>query len=373
MKPCIVLNMIVKNEAAILGATLANLRPHIDAWVICDTGSTDGTQDIIRAALNDLPGQLHERPWVDFAHNRSEALAYAAASYPHGYALIHDADDVIDFPEGYQWPELTADSYYLEVVAPPIRFMRTHLLRLGRGWKYKGVVHEVPVTQDTQAAAQGGAIAGLRYRNSGVAGARSSDPAKYARDAALLQADWNKNPGELRTLFYLAQSLKDAGFLAESLRRYEERAKLGGWEEEVFVSLYEAARLRERLAQSPRRVVAAYRRAWERRPTRAEPLYELARYLRTRNRFESAYRYARRAARIARPADILFVYDEVYACGVYDELALAAHYTGRHEEAVRAIRRALQARPSDLRLQANLRHIEAAKLTRPALESPPSE
>ena len=44
-----------------------------------------------RAALADVPGTLVNRPWVDFAANRSEALELAR---PHGhYALIIDADD----------------------------------------------------------------------------------------------------------------------------------------------------------------------------------------------------------------------------------------------------------------------------------------
>ncbi len=44
----ICLNMIVKNEAHIILETLNNIKRHIDYWVISDTGSTDGTQDIIK-------------------------------------------------------------------------------------------------------------------------------------------------------------------------------------------------------------------------------------------------------------------------------------------------------------------------------------
>ncbi|HBD39264.1 MAG TPA: family 2 glycosyl transferase, partial [Cupriavidus sp.] len=44
----ICLSMIVKNEAAVIERCLRAVRPHIHAWAISDTGSTDGTQDIIR-------------------------------------------------------------------------------------------------------------------------------------------------------------------------------------------------------------------------------------------------------------------------------------------------------------------------------------
>ena len=78
-----------------------------------DTGSADGTQEIIRECLKDLPGELHERPWRDFAHNRSEALELAR---PRGdYSLIIDADDALEIPEGFQFPELTADAYVLDI------------------------------------------------------------------------------------------------------------------------------------------------------------------------------------------------------------------------------------------------------------------
>jgi glycosyltransferase involved in cell wall biosynthesis len=111
------LNMIVKNEAPVIARCLASLRPIIDYWVIVDTGSTDGTQDKIRTLMADLPGELHERPWRDFAHNRTEALELAR---PHGeYVLIIDADDVLEFEPQFKMPALQKDSYMLRTLTPP--------------------------------------------------------------------------------------------------------------------------------------------------------------------------------------------------------------------------------------------------------------
>ena len=86
-------------------------RPVIDRWVIVDTGSTDGTQDIIREHLRDLPGDLHERPWQDFAHNRSEALELARGR--GDYTLIIDADDALEIVPGADFPAFNIDSYML--------------------------------------------------------------------------------------------------------------------------------------------------------------------------------------------------------------------------------------------------------------------
>ncbi len=54
------LSMIVKNEATVIRRCMESVRPIIDYWIIVDTGSTDGTQDVIREHLKDLPGELGE-------------------------------------------------------------------------------------------------------------------------------------------------------------------------------------------------------------------------------------------------------------------------------------------------------------------------
>ena len=75
------LNMIVKNEAHIIRRTLAMLCSKIrfDYWVICDTGSADATREIIQEffATEGIEGELYCDEWVNFAHNRTNALAYA--------------------------------------------------------------------------------------------------------------------------------------------------------------------------------------------------------------------------------------------------------------------------------------------------------
>ena len=46
-KPKIVLNMIVKNESKIICRLLESVYKIIDAYCICDTGSTDNTVQVI--------------------------------------------------------------------------------------------------------------------------------------------------------------------------------------------------------------------------------------------------------------------------------------------------------------------------------------
>ena len=86
--PTICLNMIIKDEAPVIRRCLESVKPFIDRWVIVDTGSTDNTRELVREIMAGLPGELHERPWKNFGHNRNEALSLAARSGDyHGNGL----------------------------------------------------------------------------------------------------------------------------------------------------------------------------------------------------------------------------------------------------------------------------------------------
>ena len=65
--PEVCLNMIVRNESPVIERCLASVAPIIDCWCIVDTGSNDTTIAQITAFFKrcGLPGQLHQRPWVD--------------------------------------------------------------------------------------------------------------------------------------------------------------------------------------------------------------------------------------------------------------------------------------------------------------------
>jgi glycosyltransferase involved in cell wall biosynthesis len=93
MKQQVTLSMIVKNEAHVIERCLESVKQFITGWVIVDTGSTDGTQQKIRECMSRIPGNLHERPWRDFGHNRTEALELAKCVEYGEYALVIDADD----------------------------------------------------------------------------------------------------------------------------------------------------------------------------------------------------------------------------------------------------------------------------------------
>ncbi|HET9929818.1 MAG TPA: glycosyltransferase [Polyangiaceae bacterium] len=327
-RPTVCLNMIVKNEAKVIARSLASTRPFIDAWAIVDTGSSDGTQDVIRQELRDVPGELFERPWRDFGTNRSEALELAKGRAD--YTLIIDADEVLAPSPGFGLPELTLDAYQLRTEFGGVRYYRTQLVRSSLPWRYEGVLHEVLACD---ASFTQGKLEGLVNRPQSD-GARSADPQKYVKDAAVFEQALKREPHNTRYVFYLAQSYRDAGLDEAALVNYARRAKLGGWDEEVWYSMFQVASLLERLARPEHEVVIAYLDAHQFRPQRAESLCELARYLRTKKKFALAYVFARQAADTPMPSDTLFVHEGTYSWRARDELSIAAYYVGKHEEAI---------------------------------------
>ena len=74
--------MIVKDEIKVLKRCLDSVKDEIDYWVICDTGSTDGTQEFIRNYFNNLniEGELHQDEWKDFGYNRTQVFKRAEKS-----------------------------------------------------------------------------------------------------------------------------------------------------------------------------------------------------------------------------------------------------------------------------------------------------
>ena len=326
----ICLCMIVKNEAPVIRRCLDSARPLIDRWIIVDTGSTDGTQALIRETLADVPGTLHERPWQDFAHNRSEALDLARSQ--GDYALIIDADDAFEIPADFRMPDLDADSYILDIVDTTIAYQRTQLVSQRLPWRYVGVLHEF-LTCD--GAKSSGHLPVMMRRNHD--GARRRDPETYRRDAAILEGALKTETDPFlvsRYTFYLAQSYRDCGEGEKAVSAYLDRAALGYWDQEVFCSLLQAGRLMDGLGRDPEDVLAVYERATKACPSRAEAAHAASFLLRRIRQFERGYAVARPAIGLPAPNGGLFIETWIYGYGLLDEYAVNAYWAGHYRQSL---------------------------------------
>ena len=332
--------MIVKNEAHIVTEVLDVVAPHISSWVIVDTGSDDGTQDLIRVHMASLgiPGELYERPWRNFGHNRTEALALAQGRAD--YILIMDADDTfVGIPD---FTRLDADVYLMRYFGHGDFFWVPQLFRDGVPVRWIGVTHEYAVWDNSCVAARldGDYNIGDRHLSS-----RNVSGEKYIRDCDLLLAELERNPEDTRSAFYLAQSYFCLGDWVNARKWYARRVEMGGWAEEVGYSMYKLALSMEKFGEPWPDVQDAYLRAWEFRPVRAEPLHAIACRYRAEQRHQLGYLFAKTAADITFPEqETLFVRPDIYTWRIADEQAVCASWIGKHAEAF-ALWRRLLARP----------------------------
>jgi len=335
-KKTICLNMIVKNESAIIRDTLENIIAHVplDYYVISDTGSDDNTADIIKQFFDEkgIPGEIHHDEWVNFAHNRNCALQHAQGKTD--YVLIFDADD--RFEGNFVLPEeLTSDRYYLRMansVTGANVYFRTLMFRNDGSFYWRGVLHEFVEQRKKTVVEQ--KIFGDYYVISGRFGARSNNPQKYFQDAQVLEkAFYSPEDEDLkdRYAFYTAQSYRDADMPEKAIEWYSKRANLGGWYEEVYYSLLQIALLKIELNAPLNEVQNLLLSAYEYRPQRAESLYHLARQLRLHDKIKLAYIYANAAVSIPLTKDILFVNHSVYEWKAKEELAISANSVGNYQ------------------------------------------
>lgn len=328
----ICLTMIVKDEAEVMPRCLGALKPYIDSALIIDTGSTDNTKELIPTLLDEVT--VEEEPFVSFKHNRSRLLERAREVYPDAeYHLMIDADDTFEPRPGFEWGDLVEDAYFFRHTLGSLAWWRPQLFRANKPFYYKGDAHEVASCDEPYTMER---LHGLTVR-CGRDGARQKKEGvkKYARVAGILEASLKKNPWNRRDTFYLAQSYRDSNQNEKALEYYEKRAKMGGWPEEIWYSMYQIGRLLGRVDAPLDEVLRRLEEAFEYRPTRIESLVDAALACRLEKRFSRAFMYAATAIAVPYPEkDRLFVDYHAYEWRRWDEYAMACWHQQRYDDAL---------------------------------------
>ena len=318
--------MIVKDAAADLPRTLTAARRYISSWTIHDTGSTDGTQKLIRKYLKGIPGTLTEVPWVNFGHNRSAVFAEARGTAD--WLLAADADMAFTIKDGWE-PDPTVDAYMIEMGNHTTFAYRLPLLLRGDlPWISVGRVHEY-TSLPAGAGRDGGIGYGTLHTDSvtiDMLAIDRSSPAKYQMHAKYLEESLAENPDNPRDTYYLAQTYNSLGD-PRAREMFQKRAAMGGYDQEVFYATFRAAML----APTWQERVLELTAAWEMRPHRIEPLVGLTRELNTHGMHQAAYALTGTIP-IPNP-DVMFVHIDCWRWGLKFERAIAAWWCGHKVEA----------------------------------------
>ena len=223
--PTICLNMIVKNESHIIQNTLEKLCDKIkfDYWVICDTGSTDNTPQIIIDFFKkkSIKGELFYDEWVNFAYNRTLALKRAYKKTQ--LLLIFDADDEI--VGNIQMPtNVLFDEYHLKFGSEGFMYTRVLLINNYKIFEFLSVIHEFIVCKEQPCKTN--VINGDYYVVSGRTGSRNLDKDKYLKDALILEKAYKEALEKNDFLFhrysyYCANSYRDCGRFEDAIKWYK--------------------------------------------------------------------------------------------------------------------------------------------------------
>lgn len=207
--------MIVRDEARCLARCLASARPFVDRCIVVDTGSTDATVEIARAA----GAQVHAFPWVDdFAAARNHALALSQAPW----RLVLDADEWI--AEGGESLQAVraSDPGWIGLVRVDSRIEQpggegcapSWLPRLlPAGVRYEGRIHEQPVGPLPRRRLE------LVVAHDGYLPAQQA--AKHGRNEALLRQALAEAPDDAYLHYQLGKDLEIRQQFAAAWPHYE--------------------------------------------------------------------------------------------------------------------------------------------------------
>jgi hypothetical protein len=322
--PTLALCMVISDGDHDLGPGVESVRDIVDYWVVCDTGTSARTYESIAELLAGTPGELHRRRWVDVGYNHSELLDLARNKAE--YLLVLDPGMLVRC-EG-PMPKLIEDAYVVrDLASPGVRHRR--IVRGSRRWWY------------TDSLQTNGQFTEAELDDLTVLHNRDDDAHRrmLLRDLGVLKRDAATGRGSAATAFRIAETLRELGRNRSAIEWYRRRVELGGWEQEVFYANLQEGTLRA--GEDFASAVPVLLEAWERRPTRAEPLFELARGYRGQNNPALCYLFAQRGLEIPSPSDTLFVHSWVYAWGLRLERAWAAGKLGRTQEALDDLRSVL--------------------------------
>jgi glycosyltransferase involved in cell wall biosynthesis len=332
--------LMVKNEKKRLHVSLESVKNFTDSLIIFDTGSTDNTIDICKefCEKNNIELRLKQGEFVNFSVSRNESLEFADTFDDIDYLLLLDVNDELrgaenlrKYAEEYyenpssgfllcqEWWSGQHDKYY------NVRFIKAH-----KEWRYVGAVHEYIKTFNSEYDKH--PIVKLpdnvilfqdRTQDDDKSGKR------FKRDKELLLADFEKDPNEPRTCFYLAQTCACLQDNEEALMYYKIRSKLEGFQEEKFHAFLRCGELTEKLKFDWYDAFVYYMKAFE-HTHRAEPLLYIANHYMIEKSWILAYTYLKLACNLSYPTEcILFVNRLDYDYKRWHMMGISAYYCGQ--------------------------------------------
>lgn len=324
--------LMIKNEEKILKRCLEAVEKVVDCFCICDTGSTDSTQEVAKEFLKTRTGCLTIEPWQNFGHNRTVSFVNAQTyvkelgwNLEETYGILLDAD-MMFVPGKLRQQKLGAIGYKIIQKNANLEYYNTRIIRMDYAWKCLGVTHEY---WDGPSDNLEKDVCFIDDRDDG--GCKHD---KFERDAKLLEDGLAKEPENVRYMFYLAQTYKCVGRFADAITMYKKRIKAGGWAEEIWNAHYSIGDCYLKLKNIPK-FEEWMQKAHAYRPCRTESIYSLAKYFREVGQHYKSYHYIKIGVSVPFPKDdVLFIESDVYR-GLFNYECSIVEYYIHHDRCLR--------------------------------------
>lgn len=359
----ICLSVIVKNESKVIERMLTSVFSILDYYCVVDTGSTDGTQDIIKKFFDEkgIPGKIIQHDWKNFEDARNRALKetiilFQEEGVKNGYGYWQDADEEMQIAPNFNMSifkkNLSAfDGGNVMIYYGGQNYYRTQFFRADANWRWYGPVHEVLISDDKLLVSPIDGISVL-VRPDGNSWIAETIQEKYEGHAKILE-DYVKNDPKKdpRWIFYLAQSYRDAGTedsRRKSLEWYEKRVSTtGGYWEEIYFSALMVANLKSALGYPKEDVIDSFLRCGKYNKYRIEHLIPIILHYQSIKEFDIAYIIGLRAiqsdGKLPLPQSSLFIDNAIYHWRIFDVHSLSCWYSGRQDEGKIAFKKLIKA------------------------------
>jgi len=297
--------MIVKNAGPLFEKVLTENLPIIDRWCILDTGSTDGTQDVIRRVLANKKGRLYEEPFINFRDSRNRCLELAGKScrfvcmLDDTYVVRGNLRNFLQVVRGDQF----ADSFSLLVRSDDTEYYSNRITKSRHNLRYIYTIHEVIQEKDNVPVVIPTSVATVFDYRAEYMEKRTINRKK--NDLELLFKEYEESPDDPRSLYYIAQTyacMDDNEKKAEYFLKRIEHPNQGFLQEKVD-ACFELARTYNFKLDKPWELCEKYyRMAIDLDPTRPDSIYFIGchYWLQEKNTLK-AYEYFKKAFEIGYP------------------------------------------------------------------------
>jgi glycosyltransferase involved in cell wall biosynthesis len=357
--PKLILNTIVKDEAHCILMMLESAAKISDAIVIADTGSTDGTQDLIRkfGEENNIPTYVFERPFDDFEKSRNFGMQKARDVVselgwnPNDcWTWWCDADETIIVDDNkFNKNQFNKDLFMINTYIGAMKYTRNTFARVSKPFRFYGPVHEFIVCDEENITS--GLAEGVHVDVKMIGKSWQGDISKkYLDHAHKLEAYIAADRKDPRWIFYTAQSYHDSASMKDnkeeneerlrrSMKYYKERVKRNdGYPEEIYYSQYRVGTIMRIIEEPWNLTHMELLKAYSMDPLRGESIKVIIDYYMQISDWNMAYLYSKFAkvnfhGKNPYPTRLLFVDEAIYVWKFAESHAAVCYYTGKMQEA----------------------------------------